>query len=303
MVHHPGFGRPFRDLDTGLYASAHWIWDRRGVAKRLAFPFSEETVTETVLLDLAAELPGAIHIVPFTKPEEGKTGADWEWCLHDAATGRYLRFLVQAKVLDDRDRVYAHIDRYVGNTGVRQIDRLWATSVRRRVPALYAFYNHLDDPSRLPLHHCACHQCVGCWGASVAPLGAVYPRVMGSPPDKTFDTLAQVSVAWRCLLCAGAGGGPERDPIDGAIAGLNRLAALARERSPDTPVGDLPSMPEAPEREPPDYLRPLLGLAEDMGAAPPDDAVRCKLAGDNPGVDGVVLVDATRARRRGRPDD
>lgn len=292
--------RPFRDLDTGLWASAHWIWDRRGAAKANAFPFGEETITQTVLLDLAAELRGSVHIVPFSKPVEGRTGADWEWCLYDRAANRYLRFLVQAKVLDDHDRLYDEIDRFIGTSPIRQIDRLRATSAFRRVPALYVFYNHLDDPTRVPVGHCPCGPCLECWGASVAALDAVYPIVMGIPRDKSFDTLRHVSVPWRCLLCAADGRGPRRDPIDGALAGLHRLADRARAVYPDAPRADVPPMPDAPERDPPDYLGFLLDRAADGPSIGIDARSREGLAADNPGVDGVVLVDATRAAKPDR---
>ena len=294
MMHHPGLCGPLRDLDTGLYASAHWIWERRGTAKAIGFPFSEETVTETVLLDLASALAHEVHIVPFTKPEEGKIGADWEWCLFDRLNNRYLRFLMQAKVLDNADRVYAHIDRYIGNSGVRQIDRLRDTSIARGVPALYAFYNHLDDPSRLPLGQCACSPCEDCWGASVAPLDAI----RGALPDKSFDTLRMVSFPWRCLLCTASGAGPGGDPIDGALVALGRLAVLSRERFPNADRDGLPGPPEVPETEPPSYLWPVLTAAEATRGAVPGEGVRAKLAGDNPGLDGVVLVDVSGERRR-----
>jgi len=259
------------------------------MAKATGFPFSEETVTETVLLDLASALSHVVHIVPFTKPQEGQTGADWEWCLYDQPNNRYLRFLVQAKVLDDKDRNYAHIDRYIGNTSVRQIDRLADTSMARGVPAIYAFYNHLTDPTRVPLDRCACWKCLTCWGASVAPLDAV----MAALPDKSFETLRHVSMPWLCMLCSATGGGPPADPISGALVGLARLDTIAADRFPDSTRYDLPRLDREPEREPPSYLREILGVVETR--SPQAGAQRiAQVARDNPGVDGVVLVDATR---------
>lgn len=259
------------------------------MAKSTGFPFSEETVTETVLLDLASALSHVVHIIPFTKPQEGQTGADWEWCFYDRPGSRYLRFLVQAKVLDDKDRNYAHIDRYIGNTSVRQIDRLAHTSRARGVPAIYAFYNHLNDRTRVPADHCPCYQCLQCWGASVAPLEAV----LAALPDKSFDMLRHVSMPWICLLCTGGGGGPSADPISGALAGLARLDAVASERYPDAVGFELPRLGREPEREPPSYLRELLGIFETRALEAGGQRI-ATVARDNPGVDGVVLVDATR---------
>lgn len=263
------------------------------MAKLTSFPFSEETVTETVLLDLASALSHVVHVVPFTKPQEGQTGVDWEWCLYDKPGNRYLRFLVQAKVLDDKERNYAHIDRYIGNTSVRQIDRLADTSLARGVPAIYAFYNHLNDGTRVPANHCPCYQCLQCWGASIAPLDAV----LAALPDKSFDTLRHVSMPWVCLLCAGRGLGPSADPISGALDGLARLDAIAGERYPDAVVVDLPRLGREPEREPPAYLRELLSSFETRSMKARAQAI-ARVARDNPGVDGVILVDANR----GQPD-
>jgi len=288
-VHHPGAASPITDLAGGLFSTAHWIWDRRRQAKATGFPFSEETVTETVLLDLASALSNVIHIVPFTKPKEGETGADWEWCLYDLPNNRYLRFLVQAKVLDDKDQVYAHIDRYIGNTGVRQIDRLAETSAARGVPALYAFYNHVTDRSRVPTDRCGCHGCLPCWGASVAPLEAVLTAL----PDKSFDTLRHVSMPWLCMLCAGKERGRPTDPIIGALLGMARLEAMARDYFPASRRHDLPPLASDPQREPPDYLRTLLGV-DAAKIMEPDMARASRAARDNPDLDGVVLIDAAR---------
>ena len=103
-----------------FWQAAHWVWERRATAKNAEFPFSEETVTETILLDLATQNPAEIQIIPLNKHEEGKLGADWEWLFFSRDYKRFCRLLVQAKVLDDTDHQYAHIDRTIGNTGVRQ---------------------------------------------------------------------------------------------------------------------------------------------------------------------------------------
>ncbi len=151
-------------LDSSLRLTAHWAWERRLTAKLAELPFGEETITETILLDLATQHPREISVFPFHSRMEGRTGADWGWCFHDSAAGRFTRMLVQAKVLDARDQTYARLDRTIGNTSVRQIDRLLETARQRRCPALYAFYNHLSDASRVPSSVCTCFGCLQCWG-------------------------------------------------------------------------------------------------------------------------------------------
>jgi hypothetical protein len=273
-----------------LIQQAHWIYGRRQTAKAFGFPFSEETVTETILLNLASGFARRFHIIPFNKAQEGKIGADWEWCIYDDVNHRYLQFLVQAKVLDNHDKEYAHIDRHIGNTTVRQIDRLAQTSHRRNVPAIYAFYNHLDDPARIPTSQCACSACQACWGASVAPLSGVKAAL----PDKSFDTLSKISFPWKCLLCSASGGAsPQPDIISGAAAALNRLQREARDAF-DRGADDWPNPIWAePRGEPPEYLRALLGLARDRIAGLYDDEMLDFIGAQNLGVDGIVLIDAS----------
>ena len=105
--------------------------------------------------------------------------------------------LVQAKVLDDEDEEYSHIDRKIGNTGVRQIDRLIQTARDRGIAAIYAFYNNLSDTSRVPIRTCSCFSCFGCWGCSMA----IAPVVRNLLPDKSYDTLSAISRPWTCMLC------------------------------------------------------------------------------------------------------
>ena len=192
----------------------------------MGFPFSEETITETILLDLASQHPGEIRIVPFNKPQEAKVGADWEWCLYNQTKNRFVRMLVQAKVLDNQDQEYAHIDRKIGNTGIRQIDRLIATAQTRGIPALFAFYNHLGNPKSVPVQRCACFNCQDCWGCSVALATATRALL----PDKSFHTLREISHPWACLLCVATKLPPADSDAPGRAASmLQRLQQESRE--------------------------------------------------------------------------
>ena len=261
----------------------------------MSFPFSEETITETVLLDLAQSFGGSVKIVPFNKSQEGKIGADWEWCFYDLDGSEFVRFLMQAKVLDNQDFAYSHIDRFIGNTNVRQIDRLLATAQQRSIPALYAFYNHVSDASRVPVTTCACFGCLECWGATVAAAEAVKQNL----PDKSFDQLRDVSTPWACLLCAKLptnppAGFPAASGLWPVQNGLLRLRTRTAEARPDLDARI--RIPEI-ERDPPDYLRPVLEFRD---RSLPEDVER-KLAGSNPGVDGVVLVPAAALRDGPQP--
>lgn len=291
---HPNLTFPIRHLLDGLLVSAHWIWNRRGIAKRTGFPFSEETITETVLLDLASALSHTIQIMPFNKTEEGQIGADWEWCLHDQPNSRYLRFLVQAKVLDNKDQLYAHIDRKIGKTSVRQIDRLRETAGRRGVSALYAFYNNLSAPNRVPVGVCSCFNCLKCWGASVAPLHAVLALL----PDKSFDSLKEVSFPWVCLVCPEQDDLPtDRDVIDDALVGLRRLDELARDRLGER-MSDAPAPRDSPEQVPPDYFGTVREMAFGASIGPSGGAAPRQ--GPRRGISAEFFLSDSRSCRRSR---
>jgi hypothetical protein len=256
-------------------------------------PFSEETITDTVLLDLATPNPSEIKIFPFNKRREGETGADWEWCFYDRSTSMFQPMLVQAKLLDDKDVEYSHIDRAIGSTGVRQIDRLISTAHRRRIPAIYAFYNHLNDPSRIPAQVCGSFDCAECWGCSVALAHAVKAAL----PAKDFDTLKSHCKPWVCLLCQGmvaSGSAPER-----VLATLRVLHARSLQifRDQDIPFENVLAPPEKPSSEPPAYFERLSRID---AASIDGEAILTRIASENPDVDGIVL--ATDASLDEEPD-
>ncbi len=281
----PALAQP--DLFTSFWVAAHWAWERRQTAKRAGFPFSEETITETILLDLATQNPIEIVVQPFNKRQEALTGADWEWCFYNKSENRFVRMLVQAKVLDNLDYEYSHIDRKIGNTGVKQIDRLLDTARKRGIPALYAFYNHVAKASRVPTAACQCYGCLECWGASVAPAAGVQSVL----PDKTFDTLKAISVPWICLLC------PNNPPStqvasapDRAAAALGKLFNILGMVAPDirrTAAAGV--FTEFIRSEPPSYFSEVRSL-QSMDSLQERDARIERVAANNPGIDGIVLV-------------
>jgi hypothetical protein len=280
----------FSPEQTSLFEAAEFTWQRRGAATSAGMPFGEETITETILLDLKLKYPGKLEIIPFTKPTEGKIGADWEWCFASHDHQFFQRMLVQAKVLDDPETEYAHIDRKIGNTGIRQIDRLIDTSHRRGVPAVYAFYNHVSDISRLP-SNCGTigvtspNPLPPCWGVSIADAEFVRSRL----PDKTFDTLSLESVPLHCILCSG--GAPSLGPGGSAASVARALSDLIVEGS-----GRLrdPRPDPEPSREPPPYFDVAMRLG-DIDDPREKEHVREKLAKENPEIDGIaVFVDSRK---------
>lgn len=202
MLHYP-----MSQEQAVLFEAARMTWRRREMAKFRNLVFQEESVTETILQDIAMGFPGDLTIVPFNKIQEGQNGADWAWAFENADRTQSFAMLVQAKVLDLADKNYAKIDQKAGKTAPasKQIDLLLKTAADWRIPAVYAFYNHLSDPTRIP-HRCATFPRsapnfpIESWGISIAAAH----RVAAELPDKSFDTHRLHSKPLHCLLCSRA---------------------------------------------------------------------------------------------------
>lgn len=189
-----------------LLTLAQQTWGRRGQAKTLRSPYGEETITQTMLMDLQATYPGRVTVTQFSKAQEANNGADWAWVFQDNSGQHAFTMLVQAKLLDVADRDYPEIKRRVGKSTDRQIDRLIAHAAQLGVPPVYAFYNHLTNPLRIP-DACGTLRQQGLnippsWGISFANAHDVRAAL----DDQSFDTHARHSRPLHCLLCSGGTG-------------------------------------------------------------------------------------------------
>ena len=220
---------PFTPQQYCLLQLSAGVWKRRCAAKLSGLPYNEETVTEGLLLDLHIHLPGNVLIVPFTKRREARIGADWAWAFVGRDGRSNQGMLVQAKRLYGDDRNYGELykkTRLRGESHSKlQVDRLIERAKRYRLPPVYAFYNHLDDPNRIPRFTCGTlgglyWHCPESWGVSLA--SAI--EVQRARPDKSFDRHKCHSMPLHCLLCSGGSGqqGAMGSPGEAAAA-LSRL--------------------------------------------------------------------------------
>jgi hypothetical protein len=265
-------------LCQSFLSSAYWVWERRGTAKRMSFAFSEETITETILLDLGTMHPQEITVLPFNKREEGKTGADWEWCFYTPHS-QFVRMLVQAKVLDDNDENYAHLDREIGSSGVLQIERLIANAQSLGIPAIYAFYNNLRDVRRLPKLG---QSSPPVWGISVAFADTIY----GLLPSKSFDSISPISVPWAALVCPDTSALPVR-----VVNALDRLRLLSRDVDARVMAGEVPFRvpgPAVQDGEPP-YMAEVRDLPGITSRVARRQFIE-RMAARYPGRDGLILI-------------
>ena len=113
-------------------------WRRLGSARGCRHQILEETVTDLLTLELQRKHPREVFVHTFTKPEEGKNGADWELWLTDRLRRRWLGIRFQAKIINfdtDRFRALHHEHQSV---------RLRQAASRVGAVPLYLLYLHVD---------------------------------------------------------------------------------------------------------------------------------------------------------------
>ena len=251
-------GSPFTAQQYCLLQLSVGVWGRRGAAKHTGLNYNEETVTEGLLLDLQVNFPGDVLIVPFTKKREARIGADWAWAFVGRDGHSNQGMLVQAKRLDDNDRNYGSLYKKSRPKGtphsMLQVDRLIERAKRYRLPPVYAFYNHLDDDSRLP--HFACGTLGGLywrfpesWGVALA--SAI--KVRRARPDKSFDRHRCHSLPLHCLLCSHGSG--KREAMGSAGAAAAALSRLFDGSADEDDLGPNLTPPFEPAAELPDIFR------------------------------------------------
>jgi hypothetical protein len=291
-------GTGFTPEQLALKSLAQTVCKRRCIAKG-GQPFSEPSVTQLILQDIKAIYPGTVQVVQFPPKTEGKNGSDWAWVFEDAKSQAFMPMYVQAKALDLNDIHYSGIKQLVGKPqdGMppppRQIDVFISAADADHWPAIYAFYNHLDNPKRIPQRcHTMSQSPTGLipdtWGISIADAR----RVRAKLDDQSFDTLRHLSRPLHCLLCSSGSG--HRGYAGSPTLALEALKNL-QQAAPDgrEPMDASVTLSE-PLRELPDLFRKALeaqGRAERRRRALLDE-----LADEHPRLEGVVVL------RDGFPD-
>ena len=270
-----------------LYLSA-MVWQKREAAKRSNLPFNEETITETILLDLKTSYPGSVQVIAFNKNQEANTGADWFWAFVNCDGSLSFNMLVQAKRLEDKEKNYPKIKRYIGkrNPPVRQIDQLINTAQHHNVPAAYIFYNHVSDTSRVPkkcgsLSQSDPNQIVG-FGISVADALSV----RGFLPDETFKSHKAHSIPLHCLLCSKGRGVRSNGGTPEMIA--RAYNNMSNERVGETVEGDLLGLQEG--------MHPLVSIALDLAATLNDGGEAFDIDVSR-NLAGVIVLKDSKARK------
>ena len=98
--------------------------------------YGEETITETNLLELMRRHSDVVHLHTFSKHQESKVGADWEWYV--VGRRRTLRIRMQAKRVTRNDVL--RIRYTVGRSGRQQHDLLIQSAKADGMRPMYCIY-------------------------------------------------------------------------------------------------------------------------------------------------------------------
>lgn len=199
---------PREVVGSVLLDRAVWVQRRLEQSHSLGAPLDEETLTQTLLLDLRAMLGAQVQVSEFTRAAESRaTGADWEWWFCDSLGGRLFGMRVQAKKLKwIRVGVAGYDFKYTPQSErkkakpTRQVDRLLQAAARDHLPAVYALYNGAE----LDLSTFA-------WGCCFAPnreafgvalLAADAARNAADIGDGSLASIGHLARPWSCCaLC------------------------------------------------------------------------------------------------------
>lgn len=132
------------------------IWKKIELASRLRTIFGEETITDSILLELASQHYWNIRIIQTPKVDEAKKGTDWEWFVGSPGTG-WVRYALQAKKISIGSGRYSSLKHRVGikSTDPMQVDILKRYAKGNHAVPLYTFYNHASKADASKHWHCS----------------------------------------------------------------------------------------------------------------------------------------------------
>jgi len=184
-----------------------WNWLRKSFYTKISI--SEESITDFILLELQYKHPKEIKTQKYTKPQESRTGADWEWWLTSGKNWLGLR--VQAKKLDPKRLEYPELDKR--NAYGLQVNLLINYSLNgspKRIP-LYVLYNFWKTDNYSPQWNCRYFQNfnfyfpnlyfpnVSMLGCSIVDAQTI-KNVLNKGSKKLQD-IAPFMYPWSCLVC------------------------------------------------------------------------------------------------------
>jgi hypothetical protein len=239
------------------------VWRDIADADDAGLAFSEETITETILLELHRDHRERIRVKAFSKAEEKRNGSDWEWWI--GRPGRWLGMRVQAKRISLPEEAFNRLQTYGATKrgGTRQIDALIAAAAHDRLNAVYCFYVHSRKWPTMrawPVYNALGGGPISPQGCFVAEAGAVR-----STKANALSKVAPVCLPWHLLVCHcsnGAFNGPSL--ADATYAALRASIELGGAISSASELPETTSL-VPPVETLPSYMRFLTDDGDGVG--------------------------------------
>lgn len=214
-------------------------WDWLADARRLGLGFSEDTISDLAMLEIARNGRSGVGVRRVSKQDERIVGFDWLWVV--SRPGRVpTMYVVQAKKvkLDSQSYSYGRL-RYPAGSKY-QMNALKDFADWLGAVPMYCFYNNVDY--RTAIMYWNCRQVppdIPQLGCTLAPLSVVRPIHDGQGP-KGFRSIhvKREVLPWRCLFhpaCATSNldEGTENPLIASDSPGRNRALEFLFASAPD----------------------------------------------------------------------
>lgn len=162
----------------------------------------EETFTDLNLFELKVRHPLEIYTHPFTKPQEGVNGADWEWWLTNSSRTMWLGLRIQAKILELRSNTFAHLHYKSGTPKTYQLHKLVSDAAKHGLTPLYCLYSHLPTVSPSVPAQC-CHSFINTpesYGCSISSTDHI-ANLQASKETDDLKSVLSKAAPWHCLVC------------------------------------------------------------------------------------------------------
>lgn len=263
-------------------------WRRLEAAGSSGLFWSEETNTETILMELMQRHPSEVRVEAFAKGKEARNGADWEWWI-GSHRGGWLGMRIQAKRLKLLpSEAFAGLQKQKAKKQpLSQIDTLIAEAKKDSLNPLYCFYSNSKKWPSSAL-----------WagtnvGTALPPQGCFVAHAVAvkSTRSDALSRLTPFMFPWHLLVCPAV-----------TSAGTKSIAATAHSIISQVIAGGFPSVVPAsafvgdfpifpPQEQLPEYMEFLLETeSSDGGALDGGHALSRRAAQRN--LAGFVLINS-----------
>lgn len=249
-MHLPTLCESFRTLAFKTY-------EQMGRAKTVGHQPLEETFTDLNILALKVRHATEIHSRLFSKPEEGKNGADWEWWLSNSKGSMWLGLRVQAKVLQLKSDSFPHIHYKSGKSKTYQSAKLKSECAKEGLIPLCALYVYEEPVPSAPHRRCGSFahspESYGCSLISLRHVEAL--RNAGERKDR--HSVLSEALPWHCLVCCSGYGGDDL-PTRAWLLLQRRLGISAPRNMTKDTIQLTKGHSIGPRSQPPEYVRAIL---------------------------------------------